>query len=36
MSIQERIPAKNMEEKLASLVVVKAYEQAGHLRWVVG
>jgi hypothetical protein len=31
MSIQEEIPAKNMEEKLASLAVVEASVQALHL-----
>jgi len=36
MSIQEKIPVKNIEERLASLAVVAASEQAPHLCWVVG
>ena len=36
MSIQEKIPMKNIEERLASLAVVATSEQALHLCWVVG
>jgi len=31
MSIQEKIPVKNLEHRLASLAVVAASEQALHL-----
>ena len=36
MSIQEKIPVKNIEERLASLAVVAASEQALHLCRVMG
>jgi hypothetical protein len=36
MSIQENIPVKNIEKRLASLAVVAASEQALHLCRVVG
>jgi hypothetical protein len=36
MSIQEKIPMKNIEERLVSLAVVAASEQALHFCWVVG
>jgi hypothetical protein len=36
MSIQEKIPVKNIEERLASLAVMAASEQALHLCRVVG
>jgi hypothetical protein len=36
MSVQEKIPVKNIEERLASLTVVAASEQALHLCRVVG
>jgi hypothetical protein len=36
MSIQEKIPVKNIEERLVSLAVVAASEQALHLCRVVG
>ena len=36
MSIQEKIPVKSIEEKLSSLAVVAASEQALHLCRVVG
>jgi hypothetical protein len=36
MSIQEKISVKNIEERLASLAVVAACEQALHLWRVVG
>ena len=36
MSMQEKIPAKNIKERLASLAVVAASEQALYLWRVVG
>jgi hypothetical protein len=36
MSIEEKIPVKNIEERLASLAVVAASEQALYLFRVVG
>jgi hypothetical protein len=36
MSIQEKIPMKNIEERLASFAVVVASEQALHLCRVMG
>ena len=36
MSIREKIPVKNIEERLASLAAVAASEQALHLCRVVG
>jgi hypothetical protein len=36
MSIQQKIPVKNIEERVASLAVVVASEQALHLCRVVG